>query len=150
MFCILFNSIFTYNKGKISYEDFNKLIKIDQNSFDDLYIKCLEILLKNFNIYFVNSMFSYYIDKIVYEYQIISPYYLKNLKIKCIDMFYNIISNCLIDSIELNILIIYVINNVISNVLNINHDAYNLNPLIECMKLTQNDINKISNFKSEI
>ena len=150
MFCIIFNSIFTYNKGKISYEDFNKLIKIDEKSFINLYFKCLELFLNNFNIYFINSIFSYYIDKIVYEYEIINPNYLKNLKIKCFDIFYNIISNCIIDSIELYKLIIYVINSVISNLLNMNFNEYNINSLIDCMKLSENDIININKLKIEV
>jgi serine/threonine protein kinase len=147
MFCILFNSIFTYNKGSITYEDFNKLIKISETNFIDIYFKSLELFLNNFNIYFINSIFSYYIDKIIFEYEIINSNYLKNLKIKCFDIFYNIINNSLIDGIELHKLIIYIINIVISNLLKINLYEYNLNSLIECMRLSENDIININKLK---
>ena len=49
--------------------------KIDNNKFYLTYINCLEIVLLNKNIYFAYNMISYYVDKIIYETNIIKEKY---------------------------------------------------------------------------
>lgn len=145
MLCILFNSIFSCNASLIEYSEFNKIIKINKKLFSEIYFNCLKLLINNYNLYFINSLFSYYIDKLVHEYKIINSNYLLNLKSKCFDLFYFIITQIKTDEeIEVNKIIIFIINNFVSDILKRNKLNYNLNPIIEEMKLTEIEFGKFN------
>jgi serine/threonine protein kinase len=144
MSCIIFNSIFTYDSGRISYENFNNLCKITYDNFNFIYIQCIKLIFENFNIYFFFAILSLYLDEIIYEYELINPDYLVNLKINCIDLFISLIKEKVIKEINFITLVKYSINTVLANILNKNIIEYNLSPIINSMKLTNEDIKLFS------
>ena len=136
--CIIYNGIFTYGNSNISYENYNNVInKIDNNKFYLIYINCLEIVLSNKNIYFAYSIISYYVDKIIYETNIIKEKYHEEFKLLCLNSFINLI--ILIDindaNIQFNNLIIFTINKIVSEILNKTIQEYNNNPCFSDMKI---------------
>jgi hypothetical protein len=144
MLCIIFNSIFTYNLGRITYDIFNNLCQITYDNFNFIYIECIKLIYADLNIYFFYAILSFYLDEIIYEYELINPDYLVNLKIKCIDFFICLIKEKVITEINFITLIKYSINTVLANILNKNIIEYNLSPIINSMKLTNEDIKLFS------
>ena len=140
MLCILFNSVFTYDYGRISYEKFNKIYPITIENFNFIYLDCIKLIYEDFNLYFFYSVLAFYIDEITYEYEIINPSYSINLKIKCIEHFINLIKEKIIKEVNFITLVKYTINNVLAKILNRNNIEYNLSPLINSMKLSREDI----------
>lgn len=140
MLCILFNSIFTYEYGRISYDNFNKIYSVTNEIFNFIYLDCIKLIYEDFNIYFFNSILSIFLDEITYEYEIINSDYSINLKIKCIELFITLIKEKIIKEVNFITIVKYSINNIMAQILNKNIIEYNLSPLINSMKLTKEDI----------
>jgi serine/threonine protein kinase len=136
--CIIYNGIFSYGNSNISYENYNNIIsKIDNTNFYLIYINCLEIVLLSKNIYFAYNIISYYVDKIIYETNIIKQKYYEEFKLLCLSSFINVIISIEINdfNISLNKLIILSINNIVAQILNKNIQEYNSNPCFSEMKI---------------
>lgn len=144
MLCILFNSIFTYEYGRISYDKFDKIYPITLENFNFIYLDCIKLIYEDFNIYFFYSILSLYLDEITYEYAIVNSDYLINLKLKCIELFISLIKEKVIKEINFITIVKYTINNVMAKIFNKNNIDYNLSPLIDSMKLTKEDIKLLS------
>jgi serine/threonine protein kinase len=136
--CMIYNSIFSYGNSNVSYENYNNIInKIDNNKFYLTYVNCLEIVLLNKNIYFAYNIISYYVDKIIYETNIIKEKYYEEFKLLCLNSFINLILSIEMNdcNISLNNLIILSINKIIAEILNKNIHEYNTNPCFNEMKI---------------
>ena len=107
MFCIIYNSIFTFDKGLISYHTFiQRICKVHSDDFIEIYMECLKIILNTQNIYFVSSIMSYYLYKIVLEYEIIDENYIMQFKLKCAENILELIKSIKIEEIEIDKIII--------------------------------------------
>ena len=135
---IIYNGIFSYGNSNISYENYNNIInKIDNNKFYLTYINCLEIVLLNKNIYFAYNIISYYVDKIIYETNIIKDKYYEEFKLLCLSSFINLIISIDINDFNINFnkLIILSINKIIAEILNKTIQEYNNTPCFSEMKI---------------
>ncbi len=136
--CIIYNGIFTYGNSNITYQNYNNIInKIDNTKFYLIYINCLEIVLLNKNIYFAYNIISYYVDKIIYETNIIKEKYYEQFKLLCLNSFINLITTINIsdEAINFNKIIIYSINKIVAEILNKSIQDYNMNPCFTEMKI---------------
>ena len=82
---------------------------------------------------------SYYVDKIIYETNIIKEKYYEDFKLLCLNSFINLITiiniNINTEFSNFNKIIIYSINNIVAEILNKNIQEYNSNPCFSEMKI---------------
>jgi serine/threonine protein kinase len=138
IFCIIYNSINSYGNSNVSYENYNNNInKIDNDKFYLIYINCLELILVNKYIYFAYTNISYYVDKIIYETNIIKEKYHTEFKSLCLNSFLNLIllMNINDTNIQFNKIIIFSINKIVAEILNKTIQEYNNNPCLSEMKI---------------